>query len=62
MGSTCDNGRLLEAKKAVKQFKAANLWQDMREMMGCLACLFGMCIPKEQRRYCSSATLFFQMS
>lgn len=62
VGSTCDNGRLLEAKKALKQFKVANLWQDMRNMMGCLACLFGMCIPKEQRKYCSSATLFFQMS
>ena len=34
VGSTCDNGRLLEAKKAVKQFKVANLWQDMRNMMG----------------------------
>ncbi len=50
------NGRLLEAKKAVKQFKVRKL-QNMREMMGCVG-MFGMLFtPKWQGKYCS--TIFF---
>ena len=51
------NGRLLEAKKAVKQFKVRDL-QNMREMMGCVG-MFGMLLKHQNGKGSTVAQLFF---